>query len=144
MYITNLQTYNKNTPFQGKLKLTPNLKKRLKNDSLSNLQIVYNELDRIGKINDGKVYYYIEKENDVSMESLFAFEKCGYIIDENSNILASKRITYMEELQDFIEETPNFISDLIFEFTNKIYPRKKSAIKNAKSSLIKKITDLVA
>ena len=60
--ITKFQSGDKRLLFQGQLKLNKTIVKRLQNDSQKNLEMVYSELNRINKVNDGKIYKYFEEE----------------------------------------------------------------------------------
>ena len=140
--ITKFQSGDKRLGFQGQLKLNKTIVKRLQNDSQKNLERVYSELNRINKVNDGKIYKYFEEEKEIDLLGLYAFETRGAIIDDSSNVLASRRIKYVEELQQDEVAAPSFISDLICEFTNRVYPPKTSA--NDKASVIQKIIDILA
>lgn len=124
--------------FKGKIIGDNCLKKRLANVSTQDLKIINEELIRIGKIDDKKLYKYKEEETLSDDMGLYIVSKTAHICDENGKEIASKLVSKDVELERPYMSPPSFIKELILQFSRIAYPANEN-----EESLLAKTFDLL-
>ena len=76
-----------NISFKGHFANTPDLRERLSEDSLCNNLKVLSALERMNKVQDNKMFKYVEYNKNSNWNGMRCYGRYGVIVDENDKIM---------------------------------------------------------